>query len=154
MSGDHVATDGKAQLVYAANNGDGSYATWSPDQSICRGGAAIMLSCKIDQHHSPKDNHLVLMAVFNLDGHAIAAQAGVQHTKDEKRDKIAPIFAKPAEGSYPDGETDAALFDAVAAALTGLIGEMGYGTDKSFVYLADIAKLNLQAMQKGVTSSR
>lgn len=150
-AGDSFTTDGKAQLVYSANNGDGGYATWSPDVSICRGGAAVMVSCKIDQHHSPKDNHLVLMAVFNLEGHAIAAQAGVQQTKDEKRDRIAPIFASFPGRKNPDAQSDTDLFNAVATALTKLIDGMDYGSDKSFVYLAEIAKLNVHALQKGVT---
>src|SRR5213075_2001496 len=52
-----------------------SYETWWQDVQRCRGDWAIMVSGKTDHKRSGKDDHMVLIAVFNRDHHLVAAQA-------------------------------------------------------------------------------
>jgi len=51
-----------------------NYETWWHDVTRCRDDWAVMVSSKTDHKRSGKDDHMVLIAVFNRDHHLVAAR--------------------------------------------------------------------------------
>lgn len=130
---------------------DYEYRTWRPDSSVCRNDGAIIISCKIDQRRSAvrKDDHVVLIGVFNREGHIIAAEAGAQSIPHGgKKGHTAPVIAKPTK-KHPDSTSDHDLADRFEKELKAVIDKIS-SSDSGLKHLVHVAKDNLLAMRKGV----
>lgn len=128
-----------------------SYQTWWHDVTRCRDDWAIMVSSKTDHKRSGKDDHLVLIAVFNRDHHLVAAQASVQTIQYGETGNTEVIWAKLADGQVPDANTDAQVANDVSNALVTVIeGILGDTDDGGFFDLRLVAYHNLMCMVKAV----
>jgi len=163
--GDAIAKQPALQLDTTSNHGwdgdqlkcndiDGKwdYEVWRPDTSLCRNGAAIIVSCKIDQLRGGKDDHVVLIASFNRDGHFIAGQGSAQSIKHDASG-VTPMVAADQPSAVPDRtQSDNNLVyhlgQALATALTEAEGTDG--KDAGLEYMNSVSQAVLHSMQQAI----
>jgi hypothetical protein len=128
-----------------------SYETWWHDVTRCRDDWAIMVSSKTDHKRSSKDDHMVVIAVFNRDHHLVAAQASVQTIQYNDSGNTGVIWAKLADGQVPDANTDVQVANDVSNALVTVIeGILGDNDDDGFFDLRLVAYHTLMCMVQAV----
>lgn len=143
---------GGTRLEYS--HGGWDYRTWLPDQSPGLREAMILVSCKIDQDRSGKDDHLVLIAFFNREGNILAVQAGVQSIKHGGGGNTGVIYPPAEYDASRYASSDAQVIAAFENELAGAIAEARNGaSDSGLDFMANIAVVNLRSMQQAITYS-
>ena len=122
--------------------GDYEYRTWRHDVSLCRGGGAILVSCKIDQRRSDfhHDDHMILLASVAADTTTLTVQAALQSVHQGVTGQTDLVVH--AAGV----DTSVALKNAVTKAIDKMMNEKGKKHDGGYSYLADIAYTNIQCL--------
>ncbi len=128
------------------------YQTWCPDTSPCRMGAAVLVSCKIDQLRDEKDDHIVLVVALNRAGDFVAGQASVQSIKHGGLGQTTIIVADSTDvtpdRTVANNNFIKNLSDALAAAIKTAEGEAT--SDAGLEYMRVIVDQNLHAILQGI----
>ncbi len=129
-----------------------SYETWCPDTSPCRQGAAVLVSCKIDQLRDDKDDHVVLVVAFNRAGNFIAGQASVQSIKHDGQAQTPIVVAGVVDEKTSSNAVNNNFIYGLGNELDKAIKTAeGKGTtDAGFEYLRSIVDQNLHAMVQAI----
>lgn len=134
------------------SHGDWDYRTWLPDQSPSLQDAVILVSCKIDQDRSGKDDHLVLIGFFNRAGNILAVQAGVESIKHNAGGNTGVIYASSDYDSSVYSSSDAQVISAFESQLLSAIADARDGNpDSGLDFMANIAVINLRCIQESIT---
>jgi len=134
------------------SHGDWDYRTWLPDQSPSLQDAIILVSCKIDQDRSGKDDHLVLLGFFNRSGNILAVQAGVESIKHNSGGNTGVIYASSDYDSSMYASSDAQVISAFESQLMHAIADARNGkSDAGLDFMANIAVINLRCIQDSIT---
>ena len=120
---------------------DWEYRTWRQDVSVFYKSAGILVSCKIDHDRSGNDDHVVVIASFNLSGQFISGQASVQRGSDAKNAQTAR-FTSDSTSDIPSAVGNAVL--------QGIKGFEGKDSDDGLEYLGTIATINLRCLASAV----
>ena len=130
-------------VKYKSGAGDWDYRTWKPDVSLGRDGIGLLVSCKIDQDRSRKDDHVVLIAAFNRKCELVCVQLAVQSLHHSSE-------IEPGDPLFASEGVD--IYDAAKRSLdSGVKAILGKKDDAGLEHISAVAVKNLHAMQKAVS---
>lgn len=97
------------------NDNTAQYRTWWMETSQVKQGLGLIVSAKIDHiRGSAKDDHIILICGFDLNGQLVVAQATVQITSDSSKNLVVPPVTLADAGGDP-GKIDDLVYDAIHA---------------------------------------
>jgi hypothetical protein len=125
-------SDAHQHMAMEYKGGSYDYRTWRPQASLCRQGAAILVSCKVDQirWEGRKDDHMVILTSVNRAGGVITVQAAIQSLHHDKGGQTEIIVNDPKK------DTSVRLKDAVHYTIEH---ELDLKSDGGVYHLGEIA---------------